>query len=54
MSSWFESTRLYNVARSPERVLSAIREGRLRAAGSICRVWIRSRTRFLATMYVSK
>lgn len=53
ISNWFESTRLYSIARLLETVLSAIREGRIRAAGSISRAWIRSSTRDLATIYIS-
>jgi hypothetical protein len=46
--------RRYNIARSPETVLSAIQEGRVRVAGSIYRARMRSSSGVLTTMYVNK
>jgi hypothetical protein len=45
---------VYSIVRPPERVLSTIREGRIRAAGSFCRVRMRLSNRFFAAMYISK
>jgi hypothetical protein len=54
ISTWPVSTRLYNIPRSRESVLSDIREGRLRAAGSFASARMRLSTKFLVTIYVSK
>jgi hypothetical protein len=52
--TWFISTRLYNILRSRESVLLVIREGRMRAAGLFARARMRSSTRFLVAIYLSK
>jgi hypothetical protein len=47
-------TRLYNILKSRENILSDIRECRIRAIGLFARTRITSNTRFLAVIYISK